>query len=64
MEYMDSKTRTAILTLLADLLTASTGAFLVGFATALLQKDWQTAIMSLALAICDGFATIYFRRQL
>jgi hypothetical protein len=34
---MDSKTRKAILALLADLLTASTAGFLAGFATMLLQ---------------------------
>jgi hypothetical protein len=61
---MDSKTRKATLTLLADLLTTSTAGFLAGFATMLLQKDWSTATISLALAICDGFATIYFRRQI
>ena len=33
--YMHNKTRKAILTLLADLLTASTGGFLAGFATML-----------------------------
>lgn len=44
---MDSKTRKAILTLLADLLTASTGGFLAGFATMLSLSDWSTASISL-----------------
>ena len=61
---MDNKTQKAAFTLLADLLTASTAGFLAGFATTLLQQDWLTAMISLALAICDGFATIYFRRQI
>jgi hypothetical protein len=61
---MDNKTRKATITLLSDLLTASTGAFLAGFATMLLQRDWPTAILCLVLAFIDGFATISFRRQL
>jgi hypothetical protein len=61
---MDRKTRKATLTLLADLLTTSTAGFFAGFATMLLQKDWPTAIICFVLAISDGFATIYFRRQL
>lgn len=61
---MDSKTRKAIVTLLADLLTTSTGAFLAGFATMLSLSDWLTACISLLLAIFTGFATIYYRRQL
>ena len=61
---MDSKTRKAALTLLADLLTVSTAGFFAGFATMLVQKDWSTAIISLLLAIFDSFATIYYRRQI
>lgn len=61
---MEGKTRKAMLTLLADLLTASTGAYLAGFATMISLSDWVTAIISLLLAIFTGFATIYYRRQI
>ena len=60
---MDNKTRKAAFTLLADLLTASTAGFLAGFATTLLQQDWPTVIVSLALALLNGCATIYFRQK-
>ena len=60
---MTKKTVQAAHTLLADILTASTIGFLTAFATQLLQNDWTTAFISLLLAMCNGFATIYFRRQ-
>jgi hypothetical protein len=61
---MTKKTRQAIIILIADLLTVSTAGFLTGFATTLMHSDWSTAIISFVLAIFNGFATIYFRRQL
>lgn len=50
-------------TLIADILTASTIGFLTGFAERAFQSDWPTAFLSVALAVCSGYATIYFRQQ-
>ena len=61
---MHRKTRNATLTLIADLLTGSTGAYLTAFAVALAQKEWITASISFLIAVFTGCATIYFRRQL
>jgi Co/Zn/Cd efflux system component len=59
---MNKKTRDATLTLIADLLTASTGAYLTAFAIALAQKEWTTVVISFLLALFTGCATIYFRQ--